>query len=70
MGAVDAMDFLDEPDRDVLRASLLISYGLYHRAADILGKRLEQNPQDPGMKELLGGLLLKMKRNEEADTIL
>ena len=70
MDAVETMDFFEEPDRDVLRASLLISYGLYHRAADILKKGLKRFPKDPGMRELLGGLLLKMKRAEEADAIL
>ena len=70
LGAVDVMDYLDEPDRNLIRAGLLISYGLYHRAAGILKTSLERFPEDPGMKELLGGLLLKMNKIEEANAVL
>ncbi len=70
LGAVDVMDYLDEPDRDLIQAGLLISYGLYHRAAGILKTALERFPEDPGMKELLGGLLLKMNKMEEANAVL
>ena len=70
MEAVDAMDFLGEPERDVLRASLLASYGLHHRAEAILKKSVERDPGDRGLKELLGGLYLEMKRGEAAEEIL
>ena len=70
MEAVDAMDFLGEPERDVLRASLLTSYGLHHRAEAVLKRALERDPADRGVKELLGGLYLEMKRDEAADEVL
>ena len=70
MGAIEAMELFGEEDRNILRAALMISYGLYHKAAGILEKSLEKYPQDRGMKELLGGLYIKMKRPEEAKKIL
>ncbi|MCF8063558.1 MAG: tetratricopeptide repeat protein [Deltaproteobacteria bacterium] len=70
MEAVDAMDFLGEPERNVLQASLLISHGLHHRAETILKKCLERHPGDRGVKELLAGLYLKMKRTGAAERVL
>jgi hypothetical protein len=70
MEAVEAMDFLEEQGRDVLRASLLVSYGLHHRAETVLKGCLERHPGAPGVTELLGGLYLEMKRIEDAERIL
>lgn len=68
--AIDEMALLGEEDRNVLQANLLISYGLYHKAAEMLRKGLEAAPGDRGMKEMLGGLYLKMKRREDAEKVL
>jgi len=70
MGVIGAMDFLGEPERDVLRAGLLVSYGLHHRAEAVLKTGLERDPGDRGLKELLGGVYLEMKRDEAARGIL
>lgn len=64
---LDAMPGLDEAARAFLRANLLISYELYHSAVSVLKGVLDQSPDDEGLKELLAGLLLKMKQFEEAD---
>jgi hypothetical protein len=68
--ALEAMDFLEAPARDVLRAGLLIAHSLHHRAEALLKGCLERRPEDPGVKELLGGLYLEMKRTEAAASIL
>jgi len=68
--AIAEMALLGEEDRDVLEASLMISYGLYHKAAGMLREALEAVPGDRGVRELLGGLYLKMKWPEEAEKIL
>lgn len=68
--AVDEMALLGEQDRNVLHASLLISHGLYHKAAGMLHSALEAAPQDQGVKELLGGLYLKMKWPQAAKKVL
>jgi len=63
------MGGLDEDNRGFLEANLLISYGLYHRAVSILRQGLQRFPEDEGLKELLIGLFLKMKRFEEAEKL-
>lgn len=63
------MGGLDEDSRGFLEANLLISYGLYHRAVSILRQGLQRFPEDEGLKELLIGLFLKMKRFEEAEKL-
>ena len=68
--AIPEMALLGEEGRHVLEASLLISYGLYHKAAAMLREALEAAPEDRGIKELLGGLYLEMKWPEEAEKIL
>ena len=68
--AIDEMALLGEEDRNVLHASLLISYGLYHKAAGMLREVLDAAAEDRGMKELLGGLYLKMKQPREAEKVL
>jgi hypothetical protein len=67
MRRIDAMDGTDQNTKEILRANLLISHGLYHRAVRILRQSLQQLPEDEGLKELLIGLLLKMKNFEEAE---
>lgn len=70
MGAIEAMELLGEGDRNILRAALMISYGLFHKAAGILEQCLEKHPEDDGMKEFLAGLYMKMKQPERAKEIL
>jgi len=62
MTQIDTIRNLDENDRDLLKANLLISYGLYHRAAGILKRQLQKSPEDKGIKDLLIGLF---KKNEK-----
>lgn len=69
MKRIEKMGDLDDYIRDFLKANLFISYGLYHRAASILKRRLQQSPEDRGMKELLTGLFIKMKNFEEAGKV-
>ncbi len=66
MAEIDAIRNLDENDRDFLKANLLISYGLYHQAADILERQLQEFPGDKGIKDLLVGLFKKTKNTGEA----
>ena len=67
---IDGMGNLDENSKKLLKANLLISYGLYHRAVGILRQARRQFPEDEGMKELLIGLLIKMKNFEEAEKLM
>lgn len=66
MTQIDTIRNLDENDRDLLKANLLISYGLYHRAAGILKRQLQKSPEDKGIKDLLIGLFKKTKNIGEA----
>jgi len=66
MAEIDAIRNLDENDRDFLKANLLISYGLYHQAADILERQLQEFPGDKGIRDLLVGLFKKTKNTGEA----
>ena len=66
---INEMGDLDKNNKEFLKANLLISYGLYHNAANILKKSRQQFPEDVGMKELLIGLFLKMKKFEEAEKL-
>ncbi|MBW1780584.1 MAG: hypothetical protein JRL30_07575 [Deltaproteobacteria bacterium] len=66
MSKIDTIRNLDKNDRDFLKATLLISYGLYHRAAGILKRQLQESPEDKGIKELLTGLFKKTKNFREA----
>jgi len=70
MKKIGDIPHLDNSNRDFLKANLLISYGLYHGAADILKKSLQQFPADTGMKELLKGLFLRMKKFEDAEKLM
>jgi hypothetical protein len=70
MGAIESMELLDEEDRNILKAALMISYGLYHSASGILEKSLGKYPEDQGMRELLTGLYMKMKNPLEAEKIM
>ena len=65
MTKIDTIRNLDENDRDFLKANLLISYGLYHQAAGLLKRQLEEFPEDKGIKDLLIGLFKKMKNTGE-----
>ena len=66
MAEINAIRNLDENARDFLKANLLISYGLYHQAADILERQLQKFPGDKGIRDLLIGLFMKMKDFEGA----
>jgi len=66
MAKIDAIRNLDEDDRDFLKANLLISYGLYHQAADILERQLQKFPGDKGIRDILVGLFKKTKNTREA----
>jgi hypothetical protein len=66
LGAIDSMEILGDEDRRLLRAMLMVSYGLYHKAAGLLEQCLGKYPKDRGMKELLGGLYMEMKRPDKA----
>ena len=66
---LDGMSGLDENDRDLLKANLYISYGLYHQATHILEQSLMKFPEDQGVKDLLRGLFLKMKNIEAAEKV-
>jgi len=67
MEKIDKISGLDESNRKFLKANLLTSYGLYHQAASILKQSFQQFPEDEGIKELLIGLLIKMKKFDEAE---
>ena len=66
MTQIDTIRNLDENDRDFLKANLLISYGLYHPAAGLLKRQVQEFPEDKGIRDLLIGLLKKMKNTGEA----
>ena len=66
MAKIDTIRNLDENDRDFLKATLLISYGLYHQAAGILKRQLQEFPGDKGIRDLLIGLYKKTKNTGEA----
>lgn len=70
MKKIDEIGDLDENNRELLKANLFISYGLYHRAVSILRKSHQQFPEDKGIKELLIGLFLKMKNFAEAEKLI
>lgn len=67
--AVDVMTFLGEAERNILRAVILISYGLYHRAEGLLREGLENFPDDQGVRYLLAGVHGQMKMPEPAGII-
>jgi len=66
MTKINTIRNMDENDRDFLKANLLISYGLYHPAAGILKRQLQESPEDKGIKDLLIGLFKKTKNIGEA----
>lgn len=66
---IDALGLPDPASQEFLKANLFISYGLHHLALGILKESLEKYPGDQGMKELLIGLLLKMKKYDEAQKL-
>ena len=70
MKKIAQMGGLDEDNKEILKATLFISYGLYHSAAKILKKALQKFPEDQGLKELLLGLYIRMKNFEEAKKLI
>ena len=65
MANIDDIRNLDKNDIDFLKANLLISYGLYQQAANILKRQLQEFPEDTGIRDLLIGLLKKTKNTRE-----
>ncbi len=69
MEKIDSMAELDSDTRNILKANVLISYGLYHTAVDILSQALSASPQVHGIKEVLRGVYIKMRLIEEAERL-
>ena len=70
MKKIDKIKGLGPEDKEFLRANLFILYGLYHNAVGIFQKSFKKFPGDAGIKELLTGLLIKMKNFEEAEKLI
>ncbi|MDY7035872.1 MAG: tetratricopeptide repeat protein [Thermodesulfobacteriota bacterium] len=67
---IDQMGGLDIDDKEVLKATLFISYSLYHSAERIMKKVLQKFPEDQGLKRLLLGLYIRMKKFDEAKKLI
>ncbi|MBW2302504.1 MAG: hypothetical protein JRF57_02200 [Deltaproteobacteria bacterium] len=64
---LDRMDPLDEKDRIFLKAALYLSYGLNHKGLVLLRMLHERVPKDTGLKEIITGVLQKIKMEEGID---
>lgn len=69
MEKIDTMSELDRDTKSILKANILISYGLYHSAVDLLSRSMDTSPQVSGIREVLRGVYIKMRRLEEAEKL-